>query len=280
MSISPDSAVSWCTITSGSACATARPTASGSSASATTGRAPSPRSTSSPITTPATSAWRSRPCTPGCRYLPVLPGPAQRSSVQRRLCRAATSSTATAARGSGARGSAVAGGYGGQQRSWPTVNKRPQPPRGPNSYSNPRSATTHGGGSEGSAPRANTAARGEADRKPASSTNQLVDLVGAYSKRQDLSDDLQRALLRLKSAQAESQTKARQRVSVQSAVKPRAWRLVERFTDEDISKIIRTYQNGLTIKQVAERFTIGTSSVKKLIRERKARRRTGLRPAE
>ncbi len=102
----------------------------------------------------------------------------QRSGAQRRPCGAATSSTATAARGSGARGSGVAGGYGGQQRSWPTVNKRPQPPRGPNSYSNPRSATTHGGGSEGSAPRANTAARGEADRKPASSTNQLVEVAG------------------------------------------------------------------------------------------------------
>ena len=40
MSKSPDSAVSWCTTTSGSAAATAAATASGSSASATAGRAP------------------------------------------------------------------------------------------------------------------------------------------------------------------------------------------------------------------------------------------------
>src|SRR5829696_7937214 len=74
MSNLPDSAVSWCTITSGSADATAWATASGSKASATTGRAPRLRTRSSLsalLVIPTTSWPRATSC--GTSSLPRTP---------------------------------------------------------------------------------------------------------------------------------------------------------------------------------------------------------------
>ncbi len=74
MLIGPFSAVSWCTITSGSALATASATDSGSSASRTTGSAPSARSASAlaaervvPTTSwPRATSWTTN-------WLPIAP---------------------------------------------------------------------------------------------------------------------------------------------------------------------------------------------------------------
>ncbi len=96
----------------------------------------------------------------------------------------------------------------------------------------------------------------------------MVDLVRAYSKRQDLCDDLSRAVLRLRSQQAKShQSTSHGRVSVRSVARSQPQRLADRFTDEDESKLIQGYRDGLTIRDLAAQFSIGTTSVKKLLRE-------------
>jgi len=49
--------------------------------------------------------------------------------------------------------------------------------------------------------------------------------------------------------------------------------LSSRFTCDDVASMIDKYQAGATIKQVATEYEIGLTSLKRLLRERKARRR-------
>jgi DNA-directed RNA polymerase specialized sigma24 family protein len=91
----------------------------------------------------------------------------------------------------------------------------------------------------------------------------LVDLVRAYSNRGDLSDDLSQAVSRLRSALAKPSS---ERPSVRSVNPPRIRLLTDRLADEDASKLVRHYEGGSTIRELANQFSISTTSVKKLLR--------------
>jgi len=104
----------------------------------------------------------------------------------------------------------------------------------------------------------------------------LVGLVRAYSNRGDLSDDLGRAVSRLKSAPAKPSS---ERSSVRSVNPPRIRLLTDRLAEEDASKLVKDYEGGSTIRELADQFSIGTTSVKKLLRHRRAAKKRKPRDA-
>lgn len=91
----------------------------------------------------------------------------------------------------------------------------------------------------------------------------MVDLVRAYSNRADLCDDLARAVVRLRSAQLKQDFT---RQSVQSISTPRALRLHDRLTDDEVAKLLACYQQGTTFRELAEQFAVSTTSVKKILK--------------
>ena len=104
----------------------------------------------------------------------------------------------------------------------------------------------------------------------------LVDLVRAYSNRGDLSDDLSQAVSRLRSALAKPSS---ERPSVRSVNPPRIRLLTDRLADEDASKLVRHYEGGSTIRELANQFSISTTSVKKLLRHEGAAKKRKPRDA-
>src|SRR4051812_18141548 len=95
-----------------------------------------------------------------------------------------------------------------------------------------------------------------------------VDLVGAYSNRQDLLNDLVTASRVIKEASGG----APERESVQTPpsspnVRPR---LSERLTPEDIQTLVALFATGTTKAQLEERFGISRSSVKRILRQHRS----------
>ena len=52
------------------------------------------------------------------------------------------------------------------------------------------------------------------------------------------------------------------------------WRISDRFTPGDIDTLIAAYLAGSTVKQLAEQYRIGTTTVKRLLKKRGARKTT------
>src|SRR4051794_23415121 len=50
------------------------------------------------------------------------------------------------------------------------------------------------------------------------------------------------------------------------------WRLRDRLTEAQIKQLIAEYHPGATIKAVAARYGLGTTTIKRLLRQRNARR--------
>lgn len=97
-----------------------------------------------------------------------------------------------------------------------------------------------------------------------------VDLVRHYSNRSDLVFDLEHTARNLR---ASLQDTAETSISVRSKPNPKARRSVaDRVTEDDIATIIAEFQSGTAAWRLAERYGIGETSVKGILRERKARR--------
>jgi len=60
---------------------------------------------------------------------------------------------------------------------------------------------------------------------------------------------------------------------VRSVHDPRVWRVSDRLDGTDIQRLISGYRGGMTVHQLAEQFKISMSSVKRLLREHRARRK-------
>jgi hypothetical protein len=60
--------------------------------------------------------------------------------------------------------------------------------------------------------------------------------------------------------------------SVRSDQTPRLWRVSDRLDEADLGKLISCYRSGTTARELAEWFSIGKSSVKRLLRARGVRR--------
>jgi Helix-turn-helix domain of resolvase len=100
----------------------------------------------------------------------------------------------------------------------------------------------------------------------------MVELLRRYANRADLLDDLTRTMARLQGVQTvpvEEQAEA-----LYSACQHARQDLVSlRFSSDDISRMIERYRAGVTTREVANEFKIGTTTLKRLIRERGARRK-------
>lgn len=97
----------------------------------------------------------------------------------------------------------------------------------------------------------------------------MVDLLMAYSKRLDLLSELVSAVERVRAGDGEEPERVR---SVRSDQAPRVWRVSDRLDEVDLCTLTSCYRSGMTARELAERFAISKSSVKRLLRERGIRR--------
>lgn len=97
-----------------------------------------------------------------------------------------------------------------------------------------------------------------------------MDLLTAYSKRSGLYEELDRALHRVMVVPAE---RASSVASVNSGSPAGMWRIADRFAAEDVGKIMESYRGGATAKELAREYKVGLTSIKRLIREQRARRK-------
>jgi hypothetical protein len=98
-----------------------------------------------------------------------------------------------------------------------------------------------------------------------------VELCSRYSNRDDLLDPLVSVLEQINASTPASEAED-QLVSADGAT-PKAWRVADRLSPSDVADLIASYQAGNTVRDLAERFDLGTTTVKRLLREHKARRK-------
>lgn len=92
-----------------------------------------------------------------------------------------------------------------------------------------------------------------------------MDLVRAYSKRVDLCEELVRTLRNLERVVAADDSSGP--VSVRSSGRsPRDWRVSDRLSNQEISMIVMAFSHGTSKRELAERYGISESSVKRLLR--------------
>lgn len=93
-----------------------------------------------------------------------------------------------------------------------------------------------------------------------------MDLVGAYSNRQDVVDQLRRALDRLDRAhQKPAEDLERSVRTTAKAAVPH--RVVDRLGEKAVRRMIEERQAGVELRELAERYAISLSSVKRLLRQ-------------
>lgn len=100
----------------------------------------------------------------------------------------------------------------------------------------------------------------------------MVDLVGAYSNRSDLREQLRKAAVILsEEVRRDGGTdSSADGGEVCSATRSRSLR--DRFSPEALQSVIDLYKSGTTAKQVAENFGVSERSVKRLLRQHGVRR--------
>lgn len=86
-----------------------------------------------------------------------------------------------------------------------------------------------------------------------------------YLNRSDLADSLASAVRHLRQEQGQEGGSAH---SVQSApLSDRRWRMVDRLSKADIEQLIAAFGAGTPKRELAERYDISESSIKRLIRQ-------------
>lgn len=100
-----------------------------------------------------------------------------------------------------------------------------------------------------------------------------VDLVGPYSKRQDLVDQLRRVLDRLGRVRQEAAEDPERsvRTTAKAAV---PHRVVDRLGEEAVQRMIEERWAGVELHELAVRHGISLSSVKRILRERRGTQAT------
>jgi hypothetical protein len=92
-----------------------------------------------------------------------------------------------------------------------------------------------------------------------------VDLVGPYSNRQDLADQLRRVLDRLGRAHQEPVEDPER--SIQTTAKAAVpHRVVDRLGEESVRRMIEERQTGAELRELAERYGVSLSSVKRILK--------------
>jgi len=99
-----------------------------------------------------------------------------------------------------------------------------------------------------------------------------VELARRYSNQPDLLDDLVR--LRDQLARERDGRGVPDALTVKSSPRrdPKRVRITRRMSADDVAELVRLRREGATVAVLAERFAIGGTAVKKLLREHKVRR--------
>jgi DNA-directed RNA polymerase specialized sigma24 family protein len=96
-----------------------------------------------------------------------------------------------------------------------------------------------------------------------------VELLRRYSNNPGLRDDLRHA----RQAVMDSDEDDEPELGGELRTNARRWRLADRLTIDAPSKIIESYRAGMTAVELAERFSISPSSVKRILRRAGVRKR-------
>jgi hypothetical protein len=92
-----------------------------------------------------------------------------------------------------------------------------------------------------------------------------VELVGTYSKRQDLADQLRRAVHQLERSSQEAVKDPHRSVRT-TAKADEPWRVVDRLGEETVRELVEAFQAGTPKWRLAAEYEISLSSVKRLVR--------------
>ena len=99
-----------------------------------------------------------------------------------------------------------------------------------------------------------------------------MELLRRYSNRPELVKPLRAVLKRLSAPGDCKPTTGSSEPSEPAHAPSEPWRLRERLTEAQIDQLIAEYRAGATIKEVAARYGLGTTTIKRLLRQREARR--------
>jgi hypothetical protein len=107
--------------------------------------------------------------------------------------------------------------------------------------------------------------------RPAESS--VVEVLKRYTNKTCVLADLRRAMERLGAPFAEL-APDQGPTDLASASKVQGGRLLtSRFTSEELTGMVERFQAGATLSQVATEYRIGLTTIKRLVRQRRARRR-------
>lgn len=93
-----------------------------------------------------------------------------------------------------------------------------------------------------------------------------VGLIRDYSRRPDVGDDLKRSRYRLAKAVA-ADVPSKRLSATSTGRRPRVWSIEERLSPETVAAMIADYQAGSIGKEIAEKYGISLSSVRRLMRK-------------
>lgn len=100
-----------------------------------------------------------------------------------------------------------------------------------------------------------------------------MELARRYSNRPDRLDDLNRVMVELDRERGIDATPDSSLVTSSVRRDFRRLRITARLTAEDRQALVDSYRCGATIRALTERFRLGTTSVKRILRDNKARRK-------
>ena len=97
----------------------------------------------------------------------------------------------------------------------------------------------------------------------------MVELLRRYSNRPELLGPLVSALEKIKSGVPHDDEPDLAPVRSNEAG---VWRVADRLSPSDVSALIKSYQAGSTARLLAERYSVSTATVKRLLREHGVRK--------
>jgi DNA-directed RNA polymerase specialized sigma24 family protein len=103
-----------------------------------------------------------------------------------------------------------------------------------------------------------------------SSKELVVELIRRYSNNPALLDDLHNARQAAMSADVDDEPELG---GEHRAVSQGGWRVTDRLAADGLREVVTCYRAGMTARELAEKFSISPSSVKRILRRAGARKR-------
>ncbi|MGH8542045.1 MAG: resolvase [Gammaproteobacteria bacterium] len=98
----------------------------------------------------------------------------------------------------------------------------------------------------------------------------MVELCSRYSNHPELLNPLVSVMAKIKSGTGDG---APSDLGVVQGMQAGVWRVFDRLTKQDVAALLDAYRTGTPSRVLAARYGIGTTTVKRLLREHEVRRR-------